>query len=95
MSVRGEITGAFKDTELSVRVAMTPARGLVIYTLAGPAISRDRQASGTGAVIGAHGVVTSMRTGVTNLTFVLVCRTQCNGTHLGVRLNAHISTEVL
>lgn len=68
--------GVFKDTELFVRAAMTPVWGLVVSTLAGPAVSRDRQATWTGAVVGAHGVMTSMRTGVTNLTFVLVCRTQ-------------------
>lgn len=76
MSVRGEVMGVFTDTELVVRAAMTPLWGLVVYTLAGPAVSRDRQATRTGAVIGAHGVMTSMRAGVTNLTFVLVCRTQ-------------------
>lgn len=79
----------FPSSEHSSMSARTESAGLVgeqrgvrqrrcvgrAHTLASPAVGRDRQASRTRAVVGAHGVVTSMRTRVTGLTLVLVCRT--------------------
>lgn len=43
-----------------------------LCTLTGPAVSRDGEASGTGTVVGAHGVVAGMRTGVPDLTLILI-----------------------
>lgn len=45
----------------------------VLCTLAGLAISRNGETLGAGAVVGAHDIVACMRTGVSNITFILIC----------------------
>lgn len=53
-------------------------RHCMFCTVAGSAVSWDSESLWTGTIVGAHGIVANVRTGIPDLTFVLICSREKN-----------------